>query len=162
MALVLFLFLMSAFAETLEAEWKREQISVCTVRSYTGSSLTASGKGKLRGHLPKEYLSRDLTAIEILQCLYVDDGAFIFDSRADMMKGLTLLYRHFGRLGLKMHIGRGTTESKTECIFFPPPGFFDSCLPSLLAPNCTDELQDTMTFGNNALTDEECREEQRN
>jgi len=23
-----------------------------------------------------------------------------------------------------MHIGRGTAESKTECIFFPPPQFF--------------------------------------
>ncbi len=31
MAPVLFLFLMSAFAETLEAKWKREQIGVCTV-----------------------------------------------------------------------------------------------------------------------------------
>ena len=31
MAPVLFLFLMSAFAETLKAEWKREQIGVCTV-----------------------------------------------------------------------------------------------------------------------------------
>jgi len=64
MAPVLFLFLMSAFAETLEAEWKREQIGVYTVRSFVGSSLT-SGKEKLRGHLPKEYLSRDLTAVEI-------------------------------------------------------------------------------------------------
>jgi hypothetical protein len=79
MAPVLFLFLMSVFAETLEAEWKREQIGVCTVRSFVGSSLT-SGKGKLRGHLPKEYLSRNLTAVEILQCLYVDDGTFIFKS----------------------------------------------------------------------------------
>ena len=52
MAPVLFLFLMLAFAELLEAEWKREQIGVCTVRSYVGSYLT-SGKGKLRGHLPK-------------------------------------------------------------------------------------------------------------
>ena len=95
MAPVLFLFLMSAFAETLEDEWKKERIGVCTVRSFVSSSLT-SGKGKLRGHLLKEYLSRDLTAVEILQCLYVDDGAFIFTSRADMTTGLALLYHHFG------------------------------------------------------------------
>ena len=56
MAPVLFLFQMSAFAEALEAEWKHERIGVCTVQSFVGSSLT-SGKGKLRGHLPKEYLS---------------------------------------------------------------------------------------------------------
>ena len=46
MAPVLFLFLMSAFAETLEAKWKREQIRVCTVGSFVGSSLT-SGKRKI-------------------------------------------------------------------------------------------------------------------
>ena len=120
MAPVLFLFLMSAFAETLEAEWKHEQIEVCTVRSFVGLSLT-SGKGKLRGHIPKEYLSRDLTAVEILQCLYVDDCAFIFNSRADMTRGIALLYCHFGRLGLEMHIGRGTAASKMEFIFFPTP-----------------------------------------
>ncbi len=83
MAPVLFLFLMSAFAETLEAEWKNVGIGVCTVQSFVGKKL-ASGEGKLQGHLPKEYLARTLTAVEILQCLYVDDGAFIFASRADM------------------------------------------------------------------------------
>jgi hypothetical protein len=79
MAPVLFLFLMSAFAETLEAKWRAEGIDVCTVRSVTGSEL-AAGKGKVRGHLPKEYLSNKLTVVKILQCLYVDDGAFIFSS----------------------------------------------------------------------------------
>jgi hypothetical protein len=44
MALVLFLFLMSAFAKTLEAEWKRAGIEVCTVQSFITQSLT-SGKG---------------------------------------------------------------------------------------------------------------------
>ena len=119
MAPVLFLFLMSVFAETLEAEWKQAGIDVCTVRSFVGPSLT-SGKGKLRGHLPKEYLSNDLTAVKILQCLYVDDGAFIFKSREDMKRGLALLYHHFGRLGLEMHIGRGSAALKTECIFSLP------------------------------------------
>ncbi len=91
----------------------------------------------------------------------MDDGAFIFDSRADMTKGLTLLYRHFGRLGLEMHIGHGTAASKTECIFFLTPGFFNFRLPFLPAPNCTDELQDAMTFDNDALTNDKRCEEQR-
>ena len=160
MAPVLFLFLMSAFAETLEAEWKRANIDVCTVRAFVGSSIT-SGKGKLRGHLPKEYLSRDLTAVEILQCLYVDDGAFIFKSREDMKRGLTLLYHHFGRLGLEMHIGRGTAASKTECIFFPPPGFFDSCLPSLPAPSHADGTNTVIDYTDDALTDEERQAEEK-
>ncbi len=52
MAPVLFLFLMSAFAKTLEAEWKNAGIGVCMVRSFVGQKL-ASGEGKPRGHLPK-------------------------------------------------------------------------------------------------------------
>jgi hypothetical protein len=65
MAPVLFLFLISAFAETLKAKWKHAGIKVCTVRSFICQSLT-SGKGKLRGHLPKEYLLQELSAVEIL------------------------------------------------------------------------------------------------
>ena len=159
MAPVLFLFLMSAFAETLETEWKKEQIEVCTVRSVVGPSLL-SGKGKLRGHLRKEYSSSTLTGIEILQCLYVDDGAFIFTSHADMTKGLTLIYRHFARLGLEMHIGRGTTASKMECIFFPPPGFFNSHLPTLPCSDLDDITTTTIKYKNDSLTAEEYQAEQ--
>ncbi len=132
MAPVLFLILMSAFTETLEAEWKCTGIEVCTVQSFIGQSLT-SGKGKLRGHFPKEYLLQELSAVEILQCLYVDDYAFIFKLRADMTHGITLLYHHFGRLGLEMHIGCGETPSKTECVFFtPPPASLTSTCPPCL------------------------------
>ena len=41
-----------------------------------------------------------------------------------MEKGLNLIFSHFARLGLEMHIGRGDVDSKTECVFFPPPRFF--------------------------------------
>jgi hypothetical protein len=121
---------MSAFTETLESEWKNAGIDVCTVRSVVGTQL-ANGEGKLRGHLPKDYLSRSLTAVEILQCLYVDDGAFIFTSRIDLTTGLDLILKHFACFGLEMHIGREGSPSKTECVFFPPPGFFDMHLPAL-------------------------------
>jgi hypothetical protein len=123
MAPVLFLFLMSAFAETLKTEWKNDGIGVCTVQSVIGETLLA-GKGKLRGHLPKDYLSQGLTAVKILQCLCVDDGAFKFASRTDSKKGLTLIHKHFKQLGLEMHIGQGEKPSKTECVFFPPPPIF--------------------------------------
>ncbi len=56
----------------------------------------------------------------ILQCLYVDEEAFIFASRTDLKKSLTLIHKHFEQLGLEMHIGRGENPSKTECVFFPP------------------------------------------
>ncbi len=77
MAHVLFLFLMSAFVETLKIEWKNTDISICTVQSVIGTELANRG-GKLCEHIPKNYLSRSLTVVDILQCLYVDDGAFIF------------------------------------------------------------------------------------
>jgi hypothetical protein len=73
---VLFLFLVSTFAETLESKWRDAGIAVCKVRLVVGSKLSA-GKGRVRGHLPKEYLSRQLTAVETFQCLYANDGAFI-------------------------------------------------------------------------------------
>ena len=78
-------------------------------------------KGQLSGHTPKMFKSRTLTAHEIFQCLYVDDGAFPFDSRESLEKGMTLIFHHFAKFGLQMHIGRNGEMSKTECVFFPPP-----------------------------------------
>ncbi len=37
---------------------------------------------------------------------------------------MALIYHHFSCIGLKMHIGRNGDKSKTECVFFAPPGFF--------------------------------------
>jgi hypothetical protein len=151
MAPVLFLFLMSAFVETLKAKWKNMEIEVCTVQLYVGEKLK-SGEEKLRRHLPKVDMVRSLSAVEILQCLYIDDGAFIFLSRADMTQGLALVYCHFGCLGLEMHIGRGETPTKTECVFFPPPGFFDLHMPALPAQESNNEINNALGYGEDALT----------
>ena len=35
-----------------------------------------------------------------------------------------MIYDHFKLFGIEMHIGRGAKPSKTECVFFPPLGFF--------------------------------------
>ena len=59
--------------------------------------------------------------------------------RADLKKGLELIYKHFACFGLEMHIGRGDSPSKTECVFFPPPGFFDSHLPALQQSNTNSD-----------------------
>ena len=61
--------------------------------------------------------------------LYVDDGAFVFESRHQLEIGIPLLLRHFGKFGLEMHIGKKNKLSKTECVFFPTPGYFT--LPTL-------------------------------
>ncbi len=54
MAPVLFLFLMSAAAETLELAWKRAQIQVLTVGHAPDDEIHT---GCVRGHTPKMYLS---------------------------------------------------------------------------------------------------------
>ena len=118
MAPVLFLFLMTAFAETLEIVWKDQDIPILSVMTATDEHLA---EGKICSHTPAMFKSKKLSSYEILQCLYVDDGAFPFGTREDLQRGMELIYHHFARFGLEMHIGRGSSESKTECVFFPPP-----------------------------------------
>jgi hypothetical protein len=89
MAPVLFLLLVSVFAETLKVAWKEAGIKVCIVRSVVRSRL-AAGNRKGRGHMPNEYLAGDLTDVEIFQCLFVDNGAFIFSSRENLSCGIEL------------------------------------------------------------------------
>ena len=54
----------------------------------------------------------------------MDDGALLFEDRDQLTRGLSLIYSYFTRFSLDMHVGRGEKASKTECVFFPPPGFF--------------------------------------
>jgi hypothetical protein len=124
MALSLFLFLMTAFAETLELEWKREKIEIVTVMTAADNQIQ---EGQLCSHTPKMFCSKILSAYKIFQCLYKDNRAFPFDTRESLMRGMTLVYWHFGRFGLEMHIERNDGQSKMECVFFPPPQFFQQC-----------------------------------
>ena len=56
--------------------------------------------------------------------LYVDNGALVLENIRDLEKGLLLISNHFANIGLEMNIGHGPKPSKTECVLFPPPGFF--------------------------------------
>jgi hypothetical protein len=119
MAPVLFLFLMMAFAETLEIVWKQQGIPILNVMTTADDKLSG---GRICSHTPAMFTSKSLTVYEILQCLYVDDIGIPFGMRKDLQQGMELNFHH--RFGLEMHIGQGETASKTECIFFPPPQFF--------------------------------------
>ena len=81
--------------------------------------------GCVRGHTLHMYTSCKLTAYKIYQLLYVDDGAFPFPTRDALIKGLSLVHSHLARFGLEVHIGRDGVSSNTECVFFPPPQFFN-------------------------------------
>ncbi len=74
---------------------------------YDGHQQNLSN-GKICSHTPAMFRSKMLTAYEILQCLYIDDGAFPFGTREDLQQGMELIYHHFTRFGLEMHIGHGT------------------------------------------------------
>ena len=78
MAPVLFLFLMMAFAETLEIVWKQQEILVISVMTATGDNMI---DGRICSHTTAMFKSKNLTAYEILQCLYVNNGAFLFGTR---------------------------------------------------------------------------------
>ena len=119
MAPVLSLFLMTAFAETLETVWREQNIPILKVMTASDNNLI---NGKICSHTPTMYMSKKLTAYEILQCLYVDDGAFPFGSREDLQRGMNLIFHHFGRFGLEVHIGRwGLTIKNRMCLLPSTP-----------------------------------------
>jgi hypothetical protein len=120
MAQVLFLFLMSAATETLEVKWREAGIAVLKVAHTRDDELES---GCVRGHTPFMYNSTKLTAFEIFQLLYVDDGASPFPDCHALIAGINLVYSQFARFGLNIHIGWEEDPSKTECMFPPPPNF---------------------------------------
>ena len=118
MAPVLFLFMVMAFAETLETEWVKAYLKMINLRQHTYPPCDV---GKLTGH--KKNKLEQGTLLALFYVLYVDNGAFTLEDRDQLTRGLNLIYQHFAKFGLEMHIGKGRKAFKTECIFFPPPRF---------------------------------------
>ena len=77
--------------------------------------------GQLTGH--KRYKFAKGSLLYLFCILYVDNGTFTFVNRNQLKCGLRLVYSHFNKFGFEMYIERGGV-SKTECVFFPSPGFF--------------------------------------
>jgi hypothetical protein len=48
-----------------------------------------------------------------------------------------------------------------ECVFFPPPGFFDSYMPAQLDKDTGTEMDDVLSYNDDALSDNERRDEQK-
>ncbi len=116
---VIFLFLMSAFAETLEKEWQSNNLPQPTLKNITNMN-----EGQLTGHI-RERIRRGIDLI-VNQILYIDDGAFFFESREDAKLGLEMIDKVFKTIGLEMHIGRGEQLSKTEIMYVPIPSFYQT------------------------------------
>ncbi len=78
MAPVLFLFLMTAFAETLKIVWKQQGIPILNVMTTADDKLN---EGRICSHTPAMFLLKSLNAYEILQCLYVDNIGILFGTQ---------------------------------------------------------------------------------
>ena len=119
MAPALFLFMVIIFSKTLEKECTRTGLNMITLqqRSHLPQDI-----GTLTGHKEKILSQGNLPTL--LCVLYLDDGVFPFEYRLQLESGLSLIHNHFVKFGLEIHMSRGRKKSKTECIFFPSPGFF--------------------------------------
>ena len=53
--------------------------------------------------------------------LFADDCALFFNTRSDLEIGASYLYNHLRKFGLQVHVGNGSTASKTEAMYIPPP-----------------------------------------
>ena len=101
MAPVLFLFLMMAFAETLEDKWTALGLNKSQFAFRDNSPRST---GQLVIHQPGTITSDAL--FDIFYRICVENGTIIFKSRIDMKIGLTLISNHFTRFVLEIHIGK--------------------------------------------------------
>ena len=115
---VLSLFLMMAFSETLEDE--RTDL-VLSKAQFACKDNSPRSTGQLVIHQPGTLLSGML--LDLLCMLYADNGAFVFESRTDIEKGITLISDHFARFVLEMHIVTGKKPQRLNA-YFPSPRFF--------------------------------------
>ena len=115
MSPVLFMFLMTAFAEILEDDWTALGLRKSKFSHKDNSSRSTR---KLASHRTRTFLYG--TIFDLFCILYVDDGEFVFESRTDIEIGITLLSDRFARFGLEMHVG---TEEKNQKLnwYFPHP-----------------------------------------
>ena len=60
---------------------------------------------------------RGVTAFELWASLFADDCAVFFNNREELVVGTQHLFSHLRKFGLEMHVGRGSTASKTEAMY---------------------------------------------
>ena len=107
MAPVLFLFRVMDFSETLEKEWFKAGLQMVALKQH---SQSPRDMGRLIGHKKKNFSQGTLLALFCV--LYVDNGAFLFEDHDQLKQGLSLIFSHFTRFGIEIHIGKGDKASK--------------------------------------------------
>ena len=102
----LFLFIIKAALEAMD--WPVEKPEFSTREKGT---TMGERSGRVRG----------VTLFNLWASLCADDCAIFFKIRQDLITGSTFLFSHLARFGLLMHVGCGSTKSKTEAMFFHKP-----------------------------------------
>lgn len=96
---ILFLFLMQTFEETEQKwaeEWGRDSPEYCFLQIKTAE------RG---GHLLGQPTQMIRTLFDLIYQLYIDDNAFLFTTKLDLITGMEKLFDHLALFGLQMHIG---------------------------------------------------------
>ena len=146
---VIFLMIMTAFSEILDATWTTNA-NIPKPQFHRGDMSNIQAGAKLTGHNIKRAY-RNSSTFNTYHILYLDDGSFIFQSRNDLINGLEIINNIFETMGLEMHVGKGETKSKTEAMYFPTSSFFkqptsdpimDTTEPNLIMPNPANDTQD--------------------
>ena len=70
------------------------------------------------------------TLFALFCVLYVDDGEFTFEDRDQLTRGLNLIYQHFTKFGLEMHIGKEIKPPKPNVSFSFHQDFSDGNVTS--------------------------------
>ena len=86
---VILLFLVIEFYETLEEECTKKDLHILTMNRRSNSPRDS---GKIIIHNSKKFTK--VLLFELLCILYVDDGAFTFESREQLICGYTLTFSH--------------------------------------------------------------------
>jgi hypothetical protein len=116
LASILFLFVMQAAMETVtKVEGWPKKLEFLTRNDGFFHQRQVHADITTAGSLPTHHFE----VMEFWASLYADDGAFMFDSRTDLEAATTILFQHFGKFGMKMHVGTNGVKSKTEAMYFP-------------------------------------------
>ena len=92
---------MTAFAETLDSERDKANIPRAI---FHHTPLENLEDGQLISYAVDKFNQGDI--YDIIQTLFVDDSAFVFESRKDLTKGLGIIKCVFDCFGLEIHLGK--------------------------------------------------------
>ena len=92
------------------------------------------GEGIIKIHTKYQYKSRKLVTFNVLRCILFDNGAFTFEAREQLNKGVQVMHNHFYLFRIDMHVGKSVDgkimASKTKCVLFLTPKIIDNNISS--------------------------------